>query len=209
MSKSRGNWIIADELLDEKGFSPDQVRYFLASLALPEKQSNFDLTVLEEKNKFLAGPMNASFEKPISAVHSKFGGKVPDGKLLEKVEAETLQIVRRYVKAMERADYSNLLGAIENYARQINSLFTQFKPHDDRHPEDQRRDALFSCFYVLKNLMILLYPFVPETMNKLRETLRLDASVFRMEELGTGIPAGHAIGQKQQYFPAVAGSDQG
>jgi methionyl-tRNA synthetase len=201
MSKSRGNYFTGDQMLDEKGYTADQVRYFLASLSLPEKQSNCDLATLEERNKFLAGPMNASFEKPISAVHSKFGGRVPEGKILEKVQAETLQVVRRYVKAMERAEYASLLGAIENYARQINSLFTQFKPHDDRFPEEARRDALFSSFYVLKNIMILLYPFVPETMERLRETLRLPAAVFRVEELGTPIPGGHEIGQMQKYFP--------
>jgi methionyl-tRNA synthetase len=102
---------------------------------------------------------------------------------------------------MDRGEYSTLLNLIENYARQINSLFTQFKPHDDRAPEDQRRDALYSCFYVLKNLMIMLYPFVPETMNRLRESLKLPETVFTLSELGTGIPAGHAIGEKQQYFP--------
>lgn len=201
MSKSRGNFYTGDQLLDEKGYTADQIRYFLATLSLPEKASNFDFAALDERNKFLAGPMNASFEKPISAVHSKFGGRVPQGKLLPQVETETLQLVRRYVKSMERADWANLLGAIENYARQINSLFTQFKPHDDRFPEEARRDALYSCFYVLKNLMILLYPFVPETMNRLRESLGLDPGVFLVDELGTGIPAGHEIGQKVQYFP--------
>ncbi len=97
-----------------------------------------------------------------------------------------------------------LLGQIENYARLINSLFTQHKPHDDRFPEEERRNALYSCFYVLKNLMIMLYPFAPVTMEKLRESLRLPADVFRIEELGRPIEAGHAIGEKQEFFPGVA-----
>lgn len=205
MSKSRGNFYTADQLISEKGYSPDQVRYFLSLLSLPEKASNFDFATLDERNRFLAGPMNASFEKPISAVHSKFGGKVPEGVLNEKVEQETAKLVARYFKSMERAEYSTLLFAIENYARQINSLFTQFKPHDDRAPEEGRRNALYSCFYVLKNIMIMLYPFVPETMDKLRVSLNLDPSVFSVDQLGTAIPAGHKIGEKVQYFPAVSG----
>ena len=52
--------------------------------------------------------------------------------------------------------------------------------------------------------MIMLYPFVPGTMEKLRESLNLPATVFSVDELGTTIPAGHAIGQKQVYFPPVA-----
>lgn len=205
MSKSRGNFFTGDQLLEDKGYSADQVRYFLALLGLPETASNFDFAALDERNKFLAGPLNAAFEKPISACHSKFGGKVPEGVLNEKVLAETTKIVARYAKAMGRADYTQLLFAIENYARQINSMFTQYKPHDDRHPEEERRNALFSSFYVLKNIMIMLYPFVPTTMDRLRESLNLPRDVFRFDELGTPIPAGHAIGEKQPFFPPVAG----
>lgn len=207
MSKSRGNFYSGDQLIDEKGYSADQVRYFLATLSLPEKGSNFDFATLDERNKFLAGPMNAAFEKPISACHSKFGGKVPEGVLNEKVVTETLQVVRRYVKGMDRSEYSNLLGAIENYARSINSMFTQFKPHDDRFPEEARKNALYTCFYVLKNIMIMLYPFVPETMDRLRQSLNLPPEVFTIDELGKPIPGGHEIGQKLQYFPAVAGAE--
>jgi methionyl-tRNA synthetase len=206
MSKSRGNFYTANELIEEKGFNPDQVRYFLSTLGLAEKPSNFDFGTFQERNKFLAGPMNASIEKPISAVHSRFDGKVPQGTLLEKAEKETMKIVQMYLKNMEKAEYITLLGQIENYARLINSFFVQYKPHDDRADLKAREDALYSCFYVLKNLMIMLYPFVPQTMDRVRQSLNLPESVFTLSELGTGIPAGHVIGQKQQYFPAVEGA---
>lgn len=206
MSKSRGNFYTGEQLLDEKGYSADQIRYFVALLSLPEKASNFDFNTLNERNKFLAGPLNASFEKPISACNSKFGGVIPDGELNEKVKTETAQLIKRYLRSMEKAEYSTLLFAIENYARNVNSMFTQFKPHDDRFPEDARKNALFSCFYVLKNIMIMLYPFVPETMDRLRQSLNLPPEVFRVDELGRGIPAGHKIGEKLTYFPAVEGA---
>ena len=69
--------------------------------------------------------------------------------------------------------------------------------------------ALFTSFYVLKNLMILLYPFVPETMDRLRVSLNLPPEVFRLDELGVPIPAGHAIGAKQTYFPPVEAPQAG
>jgi methionyl-tRNA synthetase len=203
MSKSLGNFVLGDQLLDEQGYSPDQIRYYLALMSLPEKPASFDFDALNERNRFLAGPINSAFERPISACHSKFGGRVPEGALSEKVVLETTRIVQRYIRSMQRAEYATLLGEIENYARTINSLFTQFKPHDDRFPEPARRDALYSCFYVLKNLLIMLYPIAPQAMDRLRQSLRLEASVFRVDELGTPIRAGHEIGQKQMFFPAA------
>ena len=56
--------------------------------------------------------------------------------------------------------------------------------------------------------MIMLYPFVPHTMDKLRISLNLPASVFSIDELGKPIDAGHRIGEKVQYFPAVEGADE-
>lgn len=203
MSKSRGNFFTGDQLIDEQGHDVDQVRYYMAMIALAERPSDFDFAKFAERNAFLAGPMNAAFEKPISAVHAKFGGLVPDGKLPEKILAETTRMVGRYVKAMDRADYPSLLFELENYARTVNSLFAQYKPHDDRFPEEARRDALFASFHVVKNLMIMLHPFVPATMERVRLALNLPADVYRLEQLGSSIPAGHAIGEKGQFFPAV------
>ena len=203
MSKSKGNFYTGDQLLNEMNYDLDQVRYYMAILGLSSKQADFDLNMLDERNKFLAGPMNAAFERPISAVHSKFDSIVPDGKLIDKVEESTTRIVARYVKSMGKADIPNLLYEIENYARTINSLFAKYKPHDDRHPEESRKDALFSSFYVLKTLMIMLYPIVPSTMERLRETLQLPKDVWSIDQLGTPIPAGHRIGEQQNYFPSV------
>lgn len=203
MSKSRGNFFTGDELLLDKGYDPDQVRYFMAVLGLSGRQADFDLTMLNDRNRFLSGPLNASIERPISAVHAKFGSIVPEGVLLEPVETATARLVARYTKCMGRADVPSLMYEIENYARLINSLFAQHKPHDDRHPEEGRRNALYSSFYVLKSLMIMLYPIAPFTMERLRATLCLPESVWSIDELGTPIPAGHRIGPQQAYFPTV------
>lgn len=203
MSKSKGNFYTADQLIDEMGYHPDQIRYFLALLSLSEKNSNLDFETLKERNKFLAGPLNAAFEKPISACNSKFGGVVPEGELIGKTFKETRKIVQTYVKMMERAEYSKILFMIENYARIINSLFAQFKPHDDRHDEKQRADALHSCFYILKNLVIMLHPFAPETMEKVRKSLNLPEDIYSLDNLGNPFPSDHKIGEQDQYFPAV------
>jgi methionyl-tRNA synthetase len=203
MSKSTGNFYTADQLINEMGYTPDQVRYFLSILSLHKAQSNFDLKNFDERNSFLAGPLNAAFEKPISAANKKFNGVVPDGKLVGKTVQETKKIIQAYMNNMNKAQYSDLLYLLENYARLINKIFTNFKPHDDRHDEQERIDGLYSSFFILKNLMIMLHPFVPATVEKLRISLNLPESVFNIEELGKPIPAGHKVGELQEFFPAV------
>jgi methionyl-tRNA synthetase len=201
MSKSKGNFYTGDQLIEEHGYNADQIRYFLALLSLTEKSSNFDFETLNQRNQFLAGPLNAAIEKPIAAAHSKFGGVIPKGKLIGKTEKETQKIVQLYLRSMEKADYSQLLFMLENYARIINGLFSQYKPHDDRHDQTEREDALYSCFYILKNLMIMLYPFVPQTMDKLRECLNLPTDIYRLDELAKPIAHGMKLRPMPEFFP--------
>jgi methionyl-tRNA synthetase len=53
--------------------------------------------------------------------------------------------------------------------------------------------------------MIMIHPFAPQTMEKVRQSLNLPEHIFSLSELGTGFSAGHVIGQKQQFFAAVEG----
>jgi hypothetical protein len=53
--------------------------------------------------------------------------------------------------------------------------------------------------------MIMLHPFVPGTMERLRESLRLPAGVVRIDELGVPIPAGYEIGPKGEYSGCLLG----
>ena len=93
------------------------------------------------------------------------------------------------------------MGLVENYARLINKLFSKYKPHDDRYPEKERADALFSSFFILKSLLIMLYPFVPETADKLRVALNLPESVYDIDQLGTPLEPGHQVGELTEFFP--------
>lgn len=206
MSKSRGEVFTADQMLTSHPSSSDQMRYFLAFLSLKQKPANFDLTLCEQRHDFLAGPMNAALEKPLSAARKHYGACVPAGNLLPKVIRETEKILRITVKMMPQSKYPQFLLAAENYARLINSLFATYKPHDDRFPAAERGDALYSCFFILKNLVILLAPFAPTVMDELRQSLALGPEVYAWSELATPLPAGHAIETRTRtYFaPAAA-----
>lgn len=74
MSKSAGNSYTGDQLLDEKAYSADQVRYFLSALGLTDRKSDLRLEVLDERNRFLAGPTNAAFESRFPRMLSSIGG---------------------------------------------------------------------------------------------------------------------------------------
>ncbi|MCY4380460.1 MAG: class I tRNA ligase family protein [Proteobacteria bacterium] len=200
MSKSRGNYHTGDDILHHHPYSTDEIRYFLAFLSLREKPCDFDFKLLKERTDFLSGPLNAALEKPLSAAHKKFNSKVPDGVLLPKVVQATEKILKAYVKFMPQAKYPQFLIAVENYGRLINSLFATYKPHDDRFPERERADALFSSFFILKNLLIFLAPFTPHAMERLRCCLNLPKTVYCRSEIATAMQPGHQIAALDSRF---------
>ncbi len=51
--------------------------------------------------------------------------------------------------------------------------------------------------------MIMLYPFAPKTVTRLRKSLNLPESVLSVDELGKPIESGHKIAEIDTYFPAV------
>ena len=47
----------------------------------------------------------------------------------------------------------------------------------------------------------MLYPFVPETADKLRVALNLPESVYDIDQLGTPLEPGHQVGELTEFFP--------
>lgn len=204
MSKSRGNFFTADEILSEDVYCADHIRYFLAFLSLKQKPASFDLTLFQQRNDLLAGPINAAFEKPLSAARKHYSCQVPEGTLLPKVEAATQKVIKLAIKTMPKSQYPQYLLGVENYARLVNSLFSTYKPHDDRYPAQERRDALFSCFFILKNLVILLSPFAPTVMDQLRQSLALSRQECCYDELAIPMKPHHVIERTpRRYFSST------
>ena len=59
MSKSRGTFVVAAELLEK--YAPDQIRYHLAHLGLADRPSSFEFSKLDERCAFLATRVNSAF----------------------------------------------------------------------------------------------------------------------------------------------------
>ena len=122
---------------------------------------------------------------------------------MDKIPQETTKIVQNYLRMMQKAQYAKILFLIENYTRSINRLFTLYKPHDDRHDKKQRTDALYSSFTVLKNILIMLHPFTPQTMEQLRQSLNLPPEIYSIDNLAAPFPKNHTIGPQNIYFPTA------
>lgn len=223
MSKSQGNYYTADDLLDKnfdgRHYAPDVVRMYLARINFDGGEPNFDFPELNKVADLLGSRYNSAIEKPISAAHAKFDGKVPQGILVDDVVKLTEALIQRYVSGLDKTSYPGFLLELDNYAQKLNGLLKKYRPNDDRllkqgtqDPAQRlidRQNGLYSALYMLKNLMIMMQPFAPFTAEKIRQSLNLPESVFALSELGKPMEPGHAIGAKLDYFPGAVTFDKG
>mgnify|MGYP003816328749 CR=1 FL=1 len=169
MSKSRGNIIYADDLVNHFGI--DAVRYFVLH-EMPFGQDGtitWDL-VIERTNSDLANILGNLVKRTLTMSNKYFGGHIGAAAtaqpLDEQLQADIAACVIRYEQKMDELRIADALEAIFDLIRRCNKYIDETMPWSlDKDPAN--RDRLDTVLY---NLMegirigaVLLEPFMPHT----------------------------------------------
>ncbi len=173
MSKSKGNVLYADELVDF--FGVDAVRYFV----LHEMPFDNDGTItwelmVERMNADLANTLGNLVNRTISMTNKYFGGAVTDKGAAGEVDEDLKAVVEGTSKAVdEKMDGLRVADAIT----EIFNLFKRCNKYiDETTPwvlakEEEKKDRLETVLYNLQESIKagarLLEPFMPETSEKI------------------------------------------
>ena len=173
MSKSKGNVIYADELVNM--FGVDAVRYFV----LHEMPFDNDGVItwelmVERMNSDLANTLGNLVNRTISMTNKYFGGIVTDKGIAEEVDAELKAVVERTPGAVdEKMDELRVADAITeifNLFKRCNKYIDETMPWALAKEED-KKDRLETVLYNLITSISkgaeLLSSFMPETSEKI------------------------------------------
>ncbi len=193
MSKSKGNVIYADDLIDF--FGVDAVRYFVLHEMPFENDGviTWDLMV-ERMNSDLANTLGNLVNRTISMSNKYFGGKVENKKVgvdagAEDVDADLARVLTdTYNKVSRKMDELRVADA-------ITEIFTLFKRSnkyiDETMPwalakDETKRDRLATVLYNLSNAILvgasLLEPYMPETAKRISEQMNAPLADFAVLE---------------------------
>ena len=206
MSKSKGNVIYADDLVEL--FGVDAVRYFV----LHEMPFESDGTItwdlmIERTNADLANTLGNLVNRTISMSNKYFGGVVADKGVTEDVDAD--------LKAVVTATKANVETKMEQLrvADAITEIFTLFKRCnkyiDETMPwalakDETKADRLSTVLYnLVESITIgasLLIPFMPDTADKI--CAQLNTTTRELSELSTfGLyPNGNKVTEKPEIL---------
>ena len=173
MSKSKGNVIYADELVNM--FGVDAVRYFV----LHEMPFDNDGVItwelmVERMNSDLANTLGNLVNRTISMTNKYFGGIVTDKGIAEEVDAELKAVVERTPGAvdekMDKLRVADAITEIFNLFKRCNKYIDETMPWALAKEED-KKDRLETVLYNLITSISkgaeLLRSFMPETSEKI------------------------------------------
>ena len=193
MSKSKGNVIYADDLIDF--FGVDAVRYFVLHEMPFENDGviTWDLMV-ERMNSDLANTLGNLVNRTISMSNKYFGGQVENKKVgvdagEEDVDADLFRVVTdAYAKVAGKMDELRVADAIT----EIFVLFKRCNKYiDETMPwalakDESKKDRLATVLYNLLNGILvgasLLEPYMPETAVKIAAQLNTKLVDFAVLE---------------------------
>ncbi len=189
MSKSKGNVLYADELVDF--FGVDAVRYFVLHEMPYDNDGTISWELLVERlNSDLANTLGNLVNRTISMSNKYFGGEVKRTGVIGEADADLKQVVTGTVEKvaakMEQLRVADAMTEIFNLFKRCNKYIDETMPWALAKDESQR-DRLAEVLYnLVESISIgttLLSPFMPETAEKIFAQIHGRSRSF--EELGS------------------------
>ena len=205
MSKSKGNVIYADELVEL--FGVDAVRYFVLHEMPFENDGIISWELLVERmNSDLANVLGNLVNRTISMSNKYFDGVVNHANAKEDIDEELIQLSletpKRVTEKMEKLRVADAISDIFALFKRCNKYIDETTPWVLAKQEDKSRLETV-LYHLIESICIganLLKPFMPETSKKILE--QLNAKERTYEEFATyGLyPSGNKVTEKPEIL---------
>ena len=177
MSKSKGNVLYADELVDF--FGVDAVRYFVLHEMPFENDGVITWELMVERlNSDLANTLGNLVNRTVSMTNKYFGGTVTDKGVAEEVDADLKAVIENTPKAVEeKMDGLRVADAITeifNLFKRCNKYIDETMPWalvKDEAKKDRLETVLWNLIQGISAGAELLESFMPSTSKKILEQL--------------------------------------
>ena len=210
MSKSKGNVLYADELVDF--FGVDAVRYFV----LHEMPFDNDGVItwelmVERMNSDLANTLGNLVNRTISMTNKYFGGVVTDKGVAEEVDADLKAVVANTPaavdKKMDDLRVADAMTEIFALFKRCNKYIDETMPWalaKDEAKKDRLETVLYNLIEAIKAGATYLAPFMPETSEKILAQLGDGKVTEKPEILFARLDLAEVMKKVEELHPPVA-----
>ena len=173
MSKSKGNVIYADELVEE--FGVDAVRYYLLHEIPFSSDGNITRELLIERiNGDLANVLGNLVQRTITMGNKYFAGKVSNKKVSTDYDANFIDLINsldeKIEEKMDKLEVSSSIDEIFNVLRASNKYIDETTPWilaKDDSKKDMLETVIYNLLESIRVCAVLLKPYLPNTSNEI------------------------------------------
>ena len=209
MSKSRGNVIYADDLVDLLGV--DAVRYYLVSeMPYANDGSITYETIIERYNSDLANTFGNLVNRTIAMQNKYFDGIIQEPTDSESVDDElkafALETVKKVEKCFETYRVADAVEAVLNLAKRSNKYIDETMPWalaKDENKKARLGTVLYNLLEAIRYIAILLTPFMPQTAEKIFEQMNCDIKDYDSMNTFGALKAGIKVNEAQALFARI------
>ena len=209
MSKSRGNVIYADDLVELLGV--DAVRYYLVSeMPYASDGSITYETIIERYNSDLANTFGNLVNRTIAMQNKYFDGIIQPGNVNEPVDDElknfALDTVKKIEKCFETYRVADAVEAVLNLAKRSNKYIDETTPWalaKDEASLPRLGTVLYNLLEAIRYIAVLLSPFMPETSEKIFAQMNCDIKDYDSLEKFGALKAGEKVGKAEALFARI------
>ncbi len=201
-SKSKGVGVFC-ERLPELGLEPDVWRHYLTQVIPETGDSEFRWKDFQERvNSDLIGNYGNYVNRVLNFIHSRLDGTVTrplkerlikmDNDLLEKITEKKEKVEQLLEKAELRKAYSEILELSSEGNKYINDTEPWIAIKND---PQRANDIFYNSAVLLKSLVVLSAPYLPQTSQRIWNQLNLEGSPL---SAGVWDEANQDLGEKHQ-----------
>ena len=209
MSKSKGNVLYADELVDF--FGVDAVRYFVLHEMPFENDGVITWELMVERmNSDLANTLGNLVNRTVSMTNKYFGGTVTDKGVAEEVDADLKAVTESTPKAvedkMEELRVADAMTEIFNLFKRCNKYIDETMPWvlaKDEAKKDRLETVLWNLIQSISRGAELLESFMPETSEKILAQLGDGKVTEKPEILFARLDVNEVMKKVEELHPHV------
>lgn len=206
MSKSKGNVIYADDLVDL--FGVDAVRYFVLHEMPYDNDGTITWELMTERvNSDLANTLGNLVNRTVSMSNKYFEGVVENKNVTGDTDADVISIVtttyERVEKLMDSLRVADALTEIFKIFKRLNKYIDETEPWvlaRDESNKDRLATVLYNLIEGISVGASLLAPFMPETAQKIADEIGQPLRDFdTLGEFGL-YPSGNKVSDKPEIL---------
>ena len=211
ISKSRNWYIGLKQFLNY--YTADYLRYYLVAInPYSQDDLNFDWDEFTNRiNSELIGNLGNFVNRALGFTKKTFDGKIPEPGDYDDKDNEAIEKIKSSVIEIESLMEQNHLDRALKKIMELSSFFNQYFQHKEPWKKGPGTEAcVLLSVNAVKTLAILVYPFLPESAQKIWSQVGLEGDVKDNKWNDASemlLKPGHKIGQINPLFARVEKED--